>query len=324
MTAFILGAGFNADAARVVPAPIKPNLYGDLHEIDCGYPLVGETVSLCFGLAQIPVGKSIESLFSDELGRKNYVPLQKLADRLRQADHYIGREVASDGNLNCYRNFFETFADSSFVTFNYDSMPETILYRLGRWYPHDGYGVPVVARLPPRHEFADKKSTSLVLHLHGSLCVRTSETRRDGGRIFSREVPRYTFDPYSNSASFIPYGREAVGDDVESQIIAPVWDKSQGLKRSFINETYTKALGLVRSLDTAVAIGYSFNDHDRASYAPLLRTLGETTNKRLVVVSPDARTIARKVGEDFPYLSIKPQEATFGQWASASFPGVMP
>lgn len=326
MPTFILGAGFNVDAADEARPVFGEPLY---EGIDCGYPLVGETARLCFDLARIPVGKSIEDLFSDALERKDYAPLTKLADRLRQADHYIARRVASDEKLNCYRKFFQTFAGNNFLTFNYDSLPETFLFRLQCWYPRDGYGLRVVAHLPPgEDEFVDKKSTSLVLHLHGSLCIRTSEfeTRREQGHAMAwlteRDEPLYAFDPSCISANFAPFKREVGGDDVGDRIIAPVRDKSHDLRQVFVRETYEKARALVRSSDTIVAIGYSFNDHDRASYQPLLQALGESTDRPLLVVSPDARTVANTIRVGFPDLSVKPLEATFKQWVAASFPGL--
>jgi hypothetical protein len=35
------------------------------YQIECGYPLVGDTLRLCFGLDVPPAGKSIEDLFAD-------------------------------------------------------------------------------------------------------------------------------------------------------------------------------------------------------------------------------------------------------------------
>jgi hypothetical protein len=197
MPTFILGAGFNVDATA---------------EGECGYPLVVDTLRLCFGLDEIPDGKSIEDLFADALECRDYNPVAKLAERLRRADYYIANRLASDEKPNCYRKFFNAFGNSNFLTFNYDSLPETLLFRLGRWYPHDGYGLRVAAHLPPGAEgFADNKSSALVLHLHGSLCIRTSEyeARRRPRHAISwltkRDEPRYAFDPSSISPNFPPF-----------------------------------------------------------------------------------------------------------------------
>jgi hypothetical protein len=319
MPTFILGAGFNTDAGGEAGR----------QQLDSGYPLVSDTLRLCFDLPRIPEGKSIEDLFSDALGRRDYGPITKLADRLRAADHYVAKELAQAERVNCYQRFFRAFPDSNFLTFNYDSLPETFLYRLRRWYPRDGYGVPVVAHLPPRaEEFADKTSSALVLHLHGSLCIRTSEfeARREPGETLAwlteRDEPRYAFDPSSISANFAPFDRDVGSDDAADRIIAPVPDKSQGLKEIFIRDTYTKALAIVRDSDAVVAIGYSFNAYDRASYQTLLDALCESRDRRMLVVSPDADTVAKAIRLGFPDLSVDPQEATFKQWVAASFSGL--
>jgi hypothetical protein len=321
MATFILGAGFNVDAATEAGR----------QQHDSGYPLVGDTLRLCFDLPEVPSGKSIEDLFSEALERRDYGPITKLADRLRAADYYIASALARAEPLNCYQRFFRRFQDSNFLTFNYDSLPETFLFHLRCWFPRDGYGVKVAADLPPgAEEFADKKSRALVLHLHGSLCIRTSEyeARRKPGETIAwlteRDEPRYAFDPSSISANFTPFDRDVGADDVEDRIIAPVPDKSQGLKQAFIRATYTKAVAVVRDSDIVVAIGYSFNAHDRRSYQTLLDALRESKGRRLLVVSPDADTVAQAIRRGFPDISIEPLKATFKQWVTASFPGLAP
>lgn len=139
-----------------------------------------------------------------------------------------------------------------------------------------------------------------------------------------RDEPLFEFDPSSISDNFRPFDRVVGADDVEDRIIAPVPHKAQGLKEAFIRDTYTKAEALVRGSDIVVAIGYSFNIHDRGSFQRLLRALGESKGRRLLVVSPDAGTIANTVNPDFPNLSVEPLEATFKQWVAASFPGLDP
>ena len=261
MPTFILGAGFNADAVGEAGC----------QQYDSGYPLVGDTLRLCFDLPGVPEGKSIEDLFADALERRDYAPISRLADRLRSADYYVASVLATAERVNCYRQFFRTFPDSRFLTFNYDSLPETLLFRLGRWYPPDGFGVRVTAHLPPgAEEFAAKTSSALVLHLHGSLCIRTSEyeARRKPGEAIAwlteRDEPMYAFDPSSISANFTPFDRDVGADDVEDRIIAPVPDKSQGLKQVFIRDTYTKAVAIVRDSDPVVnVIILEFNSHQR-------------------------------------------------------------
>jgi hypothetical protein len=329
MPTFRLGAGFNVDATAEAGAIFGESVYGERYRIDCGYPLVGETLRLCFSLDMLPDGKSIEDLFADAIGCSDYDPLERLADRLREADYYIARRIARGEEANCYRRFFNTFANSDFLTFNYDSLPETFLYHLGRWYPQDGYGLPVAVVLPPgKDELADKKSSALVLHLHGSLCVSTSETevRRKPGQstpmLTPRDKPLFAFDASSISANFSPYQREPGSDDARDRVIAPIPDKSQGLSEAFVGGTYAKAEALVRESEIVVAIGYSFNHHDRASYQRLLCALHESSSRKLLVVSPDAYNVASALRPAFPSLSIEPLTTTFKKWVDASFPGL--
>jgi hypothetical protein len=283
------------------------------------YPLVGDTLQLCFGLSRIPEGKSIEDLFSEALKARDHRPIKELALRLRRADYYVATALASPKSANCYHQFFRKFLDSNFLTLKYDSLAETALFSLERWYPRDGYGLPVFAGLRPSvADFGDKKSSSLVLHFHGSLCIRTSEfeTRRKPGEVTmwlaEREQPLYAFDPSSITASFSPLDR----------IIAPIPDKSDGLKGIFIRETYRKAVAMVRDSGFAVAIGYSFNSNDEGSYCALLKALLESNGRRLLVLSPDAATVVVAIRQSFPDLSIEPLKATFKEWITASFPGL--
>lgn len=70
------------------------------------------------------------------------------------------------------------------------------------------------------------------------------------------------------------------------------------------------------------SIGYSFNVHDGASYERVLRALGETLDRKLVLVSPDAVQVAEKLREQFPAITIVPVVLTFKAWVLASFSGI--
>jgi len=216
--------------------------------------------------------------------------------------------------------------------FNYDSLVEAFLLRLGCWYPHDGYGVPVeVGLFPTAAGLAHGNSTSLVLHLHGTLYLYTSEfeTQRKPddhiALLVERDRPRYIFDPDSAASIFTPYEQAAfhLGHvPPEHRIVAPVRDKAHGLKEAFVRETYAKALGLVRACETLVAIGYSFDSHDRSSYDPLLQALGESRDRALFVVSPDASKLVKRLRGEYCYLTVEPLEETLRSWAAASFGGI--
>lgn len=317
---FLLGAGFNADAT----AEVGP-LFGN--SIDCGYPLVADALRVCFDRRKPATNQSIEDLFSEALERREYSPIEELAHCLMKADYYLAFHLAST-QPNCYGNFVRAFDGSHFLTLNYDSLPETMLFHMERWYPHDGYGIPVQAELPPGKEskFADRKSTSLVLHLHGSLCVKTSGfhiVHKPGssiGWLEKRERSCFSFDPVSIGPLFAPFRRRPGDFDVKDRIIAPVRDKSQGLTRDFVCAVYERAVKLVRHSGSLVSIGYSFNNHDRQSYEPILSALGDSEDKRLTVVSPEARKLADKLRREFPSVNVVPIEATFKEWSDQEFP----
>jgi hypothetical protein len=131
LSLFLLGAGFNIDANREA-GPVHNSYYGN--KIDCGYPLVAEMLQLCFGLDKQPA-ESIEQLFADAKKKHDIGPMERLVDRLMEADHYLARKLATSDTPNVYRRFFEKFSDSHFLTFNYDSLPEIYLHRKERWYP---------------------------------------------------------------------------------------------------------------------------------------------------------------------------------------------
>ena len=294
---FLFGAGFNADAPKLAGPIYSP--YGE--RVAASYPAGAETAELCFGLRSLPEGKSFEDLFAAALESRNFEPLRRLAERLYHADYYVARNLASGEGPNSYQTFFETFADSHFLTFNYDSLPETFLFKMGKWYPRDGYGVPVEARLPPwQANPPHQNSSAYVVHLHGSLCIRASELQLegmpDGGIAWlrTRERPRYDFDSYSIDANFQGYLRPVGETLVEESVIAPIPDKTHELKRPFIEESYERARTLVCATEILLAIGYSFNPYDQISYGRILKALAKTHGK-LVLVSPESQKVATRL-----------------------------
>ena len=82
MPTFILGAGFNVDATAEAGPIFGESLYIGRYQIECGYPLVGDTLRMCFGLDVLPAGLSIENLFADALARGDYGPLVELLSAL--------------------------------------------------------------------------------------------------------------------------------------------------------------------------------------------------------------------------------------------------
>jgi len=106
---------------------------------------------------------------------------------------------------------------------------------------------------------------------------------------------------------------------IEERVIAPVPDKSEGLAEPFIRHSYASAVELIRQTGTLTAIGYSFNPYDRGSYAPLLDALKQTSNRKLVIVSPQAEEVGKRLSTEYPELRIHPVEKTFGGWEADSF-----
>lgn len=329
MNLFLLGAGFNADANREARFVNGNSIYAGHYLIDCGYPLVADVVQLCFGLDEVPQGKSVEDLFADALLGSDYKPLERLMNRLMEADYRLATKLVTSDTSNSYREFFEKFAEAQFLTFNYDSLPEIVLSQRGRWYPEDGYGVPVATELSFGATLpSTARSTSLVLHLHGSSCVYTAEFEIRGepsetvAQLVQRARPLYAFDPDSITPCFPRYRRMMSNTGlvrIEERIIAPVPDKSQDLKQVFVRETYAKALSLVRESGIVTAVGYSFNLHDRVSYVPVLQALAESGERKLFIVSPEPNKLAARIEGEYHQLHVQPIENTLRGWAADSF-----
>lgn len=326
---FLFGAGFNIDATREAGPFYGDSIYVGRHQIDCSYPLVADALNLCFGLDKPPEGKSVEDLFAGALQTRDYKPMDALVDRLMGADYYIAQRLATDEKSNSYRRFFEHFDDAHFLTFNYDSLPEIFLSQSGRWFPEDGYGVPVqTERAPLMEPLTDAKSSSLVVHLHGSACIFTIESRIIGNpvggiaELVHLEEPFYAFDPDSISHCFPRYGRvmSITGHTrPDERVIAPIPDKSQDLKQAFIQKSYSVALPIVRQAGVLVAVGYSFNPYDRVSYHRLLEALEQSSDGSLFVISPEANSVKGRLSKEYPNLKIRPIDKTFGKWAADSF-----
>ena len=316
---FILGAGFNKDAKGEVVQVMAPNMYVNEFQVD--YPLVSDLEKF-FDSENSEQIISIEERFEKAISEKNFKPLTKLYDEITKADHYLAYELANfeDKSSNCYLKFFNKFKNSSFLTFNYDSLVETILFKLKRWYPHDGFGVSVKAILKNTDTKRKDSSCCKVLHLHGSFCISTIDIdleTKSGDNISwlrLKKSPDYHFDPVRLTNLFLPYKKSKPFPNLEKteqRIIAPVPDKAKDLtKKSFIQDTYKKAKSLLRSSDTLVSIGYSFNSLDKNSYECLIQSF----DGRHIIIDPDAEGIARRLKESNYSAHFIPCVATFKEW----------
>lgn len=322
MNLFLMGAGFNADAGRIRTP------YG----ADCHYPLVSDVGRLCFGIepGTVLCGKSIEDLFADAQANHNDAPMKSLTDKLMEADYYLATALATAKDSNCYQQFFEAFPGSNLLTFNYDSLPEICLFQRRAWFPEDGYGVPVKTEIEAEGILPSVRiSRSLILHLHGSFCLRSSEfeiqgnPRRDMGWLTPLSAPRFAFDPDCISHVFTPYRRvlPVLGyTAADARVIAPVPNKGSQLGQAFVRAVYQRATAFVAGADVLVSIGYSFNVHDRLSYGPILHALNSSTGKRLIIVSPGAQNVADRVATEFENISVTAVNKSFKQWADQQFP----
>ena len=323
---FILGAGFNKDAKREVGQVMVRNMYSIEYEIQVDYPLVYDLYKICFGLEGSEQDISIEEMISNAISENNYQPLKKLYDKISKADYYLAYKLANfeDKSINCYLKFLSEFKSSSFLTFNYDSLVETILFKLKRWYPHDGYGVPVEVECN-KIDTGLRESSCKVLHFHGSFCINTAEIdliKKPGDSILfiqEKEKPDYLFDPDRITNLFSPYNRAILGpgnlERIESRVIAPVPDKTEGLKKNFIQETYKKAKSLLMSSDTLISIGYSFNPLDKNSYESLIRSF----NGRHIIIDPNAEGIARLLKKSDYSAQFVPITSTLKEWVDDGF-----
>jgi hypothetical protein len=318
--AFIIGAGFNQDAAA----------YG----YGTRYPLVTDLARECF---EGPVDPDhVEEAFQTALSHQPYRedhPLEKLRYLIMRADEKIGPELCRcvDDAVNPYVAFLRKFVSAAFLSFNYDVLLELLLFRLGAWRPEDGFGVPVRARLKlpgggascsPVDGLPDRSITS-VLHLHGSYSINPREfdfVQRSAGAtnridIQAREEPSFDFDHYL-FPPFAPLNPDLGYVPRMSRVMAPVPDKAEGLKGVFVHAVRQKAIGALQRSSRVAAIGYRFNEHDRGSYRPLLEAIAGGS---ILVVSPDADDSVRHLVSEHPKISWTPLTLTFAEWAARGF-----
>jgi len=297
---FLLGAGFSVDAGSEV---------GSLET--ARYPLVSDLVKACFGLDELPNGKSIEELFQGAIDAMDEAPLDKLYELIMEADYYLTRHLSPGGSRenNVYLRMLKDFQSAPILTFNYDSLVEILLLKLGYWRPEDGYGMPVHTELisPPRNSATlHRGSLRPVLHLHGTLCVYPASValEREPNQRFDmlrpKEEPDFIFDPDRLGPCFMPFERVLPGPSfrhLPERVIAPVPSKTDGLRGTFISRVHKRAVEIARSTRTIVAVGYSFNLYDRASYSHLLEAAG---GARVILVVPEAQALASRLIVEYP------------------------
>ncbi len=326
---FLLGAGFGANA-RALAGSIRE------YEIQCAYPLLRDLPRICFPDSDPPLPPDqVESRLAAALDTKKRKPVDLLCQELMKADYYLAtRLVSAIAAPNPYSRLFADFPSSSFLTYNYDAFVEFALFQAGRWSPHDGYGVKVAAELGyTASPYAVRKSTNLVLHLHGSLLVYTQEfefgpSDTAGMRWMTQLEPaHFNFDPDSLGNLFYPFTRVTGGlgyrHDLTERVLAPIPDKTPGLRGDFVLAVRRKAVELLRQHKTLVIVGYGFGPTDAGSYDELLNALSSQGIPEAVVVSPDATRLTARLAQTHPRIQWHPQDLEFADWVRNDYPGLL-
>lgn len=331
---FLIGAGFNRDAQEIAGPIMGESIFVGRYQINCRYPLLKDLWQLCFPeTSPVDHTNSIERHFQLALERNDWEPFKRLYLELMKADYYLVPALLEKPRSdNCYAAFFDDFRGASFLTFNYDSLLEAFLYRSGNWYPQDGYGLPVEADFngASSNGFDINASSSLVLHLHGSLCVYTSEFEiipsKGMDLINPRKTPKFYFDPDSISSLFMPYRRPAFDpfsyEETELRVIAPIPNKAVELKRLFVVDTYNQAMNLLIEKSLLIAIGYDFNRNDKDSYEPLLKAFSRNPSPTGVIIAPNAEDIRRRLSVEYPSVNWLEFNGTFRRWVDSGYPGL--
>ncbi|MGA7749171.1 MAG: hypothetical protein WCA63_03400 [Gallionella sp.] len=325
---FLLGAGFNCDAAAEA-GKTKTDVLDSIGR-PARYPLVGDLLEPCFGLKDLPPNKSIEDIFQESIESGDRKPLEALYEWLMALDEDIALRLRRKGSHddNAYTKFLGKFRASPLLTFNYDSLPELLLLSERSWCPMDGYGVEVQADKVTirRGEQPVEKSLRPVLHLHGSLCVYPVtygfEKRLGSDTSWMVDLPpKFKFDPDALGNLFHPFEGVHHGltrTPVHERVIAPIPDKAEGLEGEFIKAVYGKAVNFLSAASQIICIGYSFNQHDQHSYAKLLHA---ASGKSVLVVAPDSESLIERLATEYPEIEWSAQNMSFANWVSSDYPG---
>jgi hypothetical protein len=224
----------------------------------------------------------------------------------------------------------QDFQSAPLLTFNYDSLVEILLLQLGHWRPEDGYGVEVHAELAAliNPEILPEHSLRPVLHLHGSLCVYASSfsiqkhPERRFDMLRPKVEPDFIFDPDSLALCFVPFERVLPGLSFQyppEHVIAPVPNKTDGLRGEFIRRIHQRAVEIILSTRTIVSIGYSFNPYDHASYLHLLEA---ARGVRIILVVPEAQKLASRLSIEHPGIEWVAVPMSFREWVMRGYEGV--
>jgi hypothetical protein len=342
---FLVGAGFNIEANKYVQAqhPLtylsaqcqhKSAPVWERMPVSCAYPLVGDLRTACFG-PDFSSNIAVESLFQSAYSSTDWVPLNRLSEILSAADHYIGACIAKREDT-AYSRFFDSFPESNYISFNYDSIIEFHLLSRRLWNPAEGFGVR--AETTPSDVVllgngTDSATSRIVVHLHGSLCLYPIESYIHADPSGSlpmlslREYPRFVFDPESLASDFtlyqIPELEHGYMQPV-SRFIPPIPQKADSLEQSYYRILLHRSLELVDDAPGMTTIGYSFSPSDSDSYQDMLLWLFKG-RKTLTIVGPDAEDISSRLCLEFKSYNpiVRSIPLTFSEWAANGFQGVL-
>lgn len=301
------------------------------YDFSCDYPLMSDLIRLCYPEREHENCRSIEEWFQASLDGDDFQPLRRLYEQLMKSDYHLVQRLIQNAErqTSSYGRFFEMYPDADFVTFNYDSFVELSLFKMRRWAPVDGYGVPVLAAQIPMapNRGVLRTSKSVVLHLHGSLCIYDSSFRISepdaAGTNWLQQKPQsdYLFDPDSLGGLFLPWRRYSEAHQgpapIEARVIAPVPNKAEGLRRDFLTKVRSQAERRIQKADAVVAIGYNFNPSDAGSFEPLLSAVARRADPTLTVVTPSALETTERLGKFYDGIHFHPVPLSFSQWAVA-------
>lgn len=325
---FLLGAGFNLDANKEAGYHdgynkndiLSPQVFGHV-----GYPLTNNLKRFCFPSKNNTV-TSIEELFNNAIKNNNYDPIRKLCNKINCADAIIiPKLLPKSQDPNCYLDFFTRFKSSSFLTFNYDALVEIFLYRLNHWSPHDGFGCQMESNYyGTKEEKNNILNKILVIHLHGSLNILTSKfdivEERTNYTLVKPKEASFIFDPQTPlfHPKYDSVSPKVTFENIENRIIAPVPDKTEGLKKDFINKMYSKAIELIINTDQIIVIGYNFSEHDKSSYDSLLKEY----NRKILIISPNADEIKNRLKDGYRKIQWNTENISFKNWVNSGFKGL--
>jgi hypothetical protein len=112
----------------------------------------------------------------------------------------------------------------------------------------------------------------------------------------------------------------AYDPNVLSRVVAPIPNKATGLKAEFIRSSTHRAKEIISKVGLVVAIGYAFSPHDEASHAELLETLDRTSGARVVVVSPDAEQVVKRLSRTHANIEWAAASFGFAAWVASGYP----